>query len=795
MGRLRAGALADSFEQAYRHGYNPHHDRTAVAQPNDQTHVPQRLSAVAAVRDSVCYAGEVCSMSPEHGVCGEGAARREPLAIVGMACRFPKAPDLESYWSLLCQGGDAICEVPATRWDVEAFYSPDRNAPGKSACRWGGFLDDVYGFDWRAFKMSRREARYMDPQHRLMLEVAWEALEDAGIPLECVAGTRTAVFMGIMWNDYFRVQARKIGCLDAYSLTGNHLAFAANRLSYTFDLRGPSVSVEVGCASSLIALHDACMSVWRGESEMALAGGVNLLLAPDNYVATSKAGVLAADGRCKTLDADADGFVPAEGAGVVVVRPLAQALEAGDRVYALICGTATNHNGKNIWIMATEETSQVTLLQAACADANVDPSTVDYVEMHGTGTRLGDPIEASAIGRVFGGLKRLHRCKIGSVKSNLGHLESAASIAQIVKVALALHRGAIPPSINIKQLNPRIDLDAMGLEVQRDLGSWPTRDGPCRAGITALSLGGGNAHAILQEAPKRKPGGPHSSRPLRNGECHILPLSARSEQSLRSYAISLRRAIDGDRMSLEDICYTAAVRRSHHQHRAIVVFSSRQELIAALERVGAGDENPAGDHKLGGRPELAAQHEAMVAAYLAGESPQWEDVTPAGNVVTLPPYAWSRESLRIACTSADWQNDEAGSSETNAAPWHPLLGARVGLAAAPEHHVWQRELSADQLTFVNGHRISGNCVLPATAYVEMFLSAGRQVLGPGVLALSDMDVMRPIVFLEDGQRVIVQLSGQLTKGVLSLTVFSKSAGQGDEAWMNNARASVHLGNA
>jgi acyl transferase domain-containing protein len=509
------------------------------------------------------------------------ATPREPIAIVGIGCRFPGAKNTQEFWKLLREGIDAVGEVPANRWDVNQLYDPNPKSSGKMLSRWGGFIDNVDQFDWRAFRISPREAKYMDPQHRLLLEVVWEALEDAGLTLEKVAGSRTSVFQGISSNDYLRLQARDWSKLDGYSITGNAPTFAANRISYFFDLTGPSVTINMACASSLAAVHYACQSLWMGEATLAIAGGVNLMLSPDINIMLSKAGLLSPEGRCKTLDRQADGFVRGEGAGIVVLKRLSQ-VTPSDRVYALIRGTAVNHNGHNEWIVAASPTAQEAAIRDACALAGVELSDIDYVELHGTGLPKGDPIEAKVVGRTIGiQCGRNHPCIVGSVKTNIGHLEAAAGIAGIIKVALSLYHREIPPTLHLQQTHPDIPLEALGLVAQQTLGSWPDKTEPHVAGVTAISMAGTNAHAVLEEFPQL------STDQLVNSKSQILPLSARSPEALAALVCAFKDFLTAEppsnHLSLQDICYTASVRRSHHEYRLAIVGDSRQTWVELLD--------------------------------------------------------------------------------------------------------------------------------------------------------------------------------------------------------------------
>src|SRR5437588_3435052 len=395
----------------------------------------------------------------------------EPIAIVGIGCRFPGANDPEAFWRLLRDGRDAITEVPADRWDISAYYDPHPGTPGKMSTRWGGFLEHVDRFDPHFFGISPREATRMDPQQRLLLEVAWEALEDAGLVAEQLAGTRTGVFVGISSNHYGQLQWSNHRGIDAYAGTGNALSIAANRLSYLLDFRGPSMSIDTACSSSLVAVHLACRSLWNKESTVALAGGVNLILSPGITINFTKAGVMAPDGRCKTFDARANGYVRGEGAGMVVLKPLSIALADGDPIYAMIRSTAINQDGRTNGLMAPNRHAQEAVLREAYKRAGISPGRIHYVEAHGTGTLLGDPIEAGALGTVLATDRPLGKlCAIGSVKTNIGHLEAAAGIAGLIKVALSLRHRAIPPSLHFHEPNPYIPFSELSLYVQQNLG-------------------------------------------------------------------------------------------------------------------------------------------------------------------------------------------------------------------------------------------------------------------------------------------------------------------------------------
>ncbi|XYH94560.1 acyltransferase domain-containing protein [Sorangium sp. So ce1128] len=506
----------------------------------------------------------------------------EPIAIVGVACRFPGAPGPGDYWRLLRGGVDAIKEAPRSRWDPDALFHPDSSQPGKMNTRWGGFLDRIDEFEPQFFGISPREAIHMDPQQRLMLELAWEALEDAGLVAGELKGSRTGVFFGVAWTDYaVLVHRGGLGALAQHTVTGFHHSIVANRVSYVLGLEGPSLAVDTACSSSLVAMHLACESIRRGESALAIAGGVNLNIIPESTVGVSKFGALSTQGRCFTFDARASGYVRGEGGGVIVLKPLARAIADGDPIYCVIRGSAINNDGASNGLTAPSPAAQEAVLRAAYARAGVDPAAVDYVEAHGTGTLLGDPIEARALGAVLGAARPAGRpLLVGSVKTNIGHLEAASGVAGLIKVALSLKHRELPPSLHFETPNPYIPFAELRLDVPRALGPWPAPDRPGTAGISAFGFGGTNCHAVL-EAPWAPP-------------AELLPLSAGSPEALRSLA---REVLDqiagpGEPAPLPVLCRAAAARAGGAPHRLAATVRSRKELRRLLERYLAGEAGP-----------------------------------------------------------------------------------------------------------------------------------------------------------------------------------------------------------
>ena len=500
----------------------------------------------------------------------------EPVAIVGMACRFPAAESPTAYWNLLLRGAEAVREPPRGRPELEP---PGWLVDRVPTCRRGGFLEVIDHFEPAFFRISPREAARMDPQQRLLLEVAWEALEDAGCPVEALAGSPAGVFVGIMNADFARRHAQDLAQLDAQLGPGCSLGIASNRISFFLDARGPSMSIDTLCSSSLVAIHLACQSLLSGESTLAIAGGVNLILDRAMDVFYARAGLLSADGRCRSFDAGARGIVRGEGAALIVLKPLSRALADGDRVHALILGSAVNQDGRSNGLTSPSRWSQEQVLRAAYERAGVIPGRVSYVEAHGTGTLIGDPIEAAALGAVMGeGRAPGRSCAVGSVKSNLGHLESAAGVAGLLKAALSLSHRTLVPSLHFETPNRYARLDERGLRIPTRVEPWPDHgDGPLVAGVSSFGMGGTNAHIVLGAAPP-------SAAPERGspGRAALVAVSAHSAPALealkRSYRASLLSGAD-----LADVAYSAGARRSHHDHRLAVVAASAAEAALALD--------------------------------------------------------------------------------------------------------------------------------------------------------------------------------------------------------------------
>lgn len=506
--------------------------------------------------------------------------RREPIAVTGIGCRFPgHANDPAAFWRLLRDGVDAITEVPRSRWDIDRFYDPDPDAPGKTYTRFGGFIDGVDTFDPHFFGISPREARSIDPQHRLILEVAWEALEDAGVVPADLQRTRTGVFVGITASDYAGL-LKDAGAehLDAYHLTGCSLSFVAGRLAHILGLQGPAVALDTACSSSLVALHLACQSLRAGDCDLAIVGGVNALLTPETFITAAKARMLASDGRCKTFDARANGYVRGEGCGVVVLKRQRDAVAAGDRILALVRGSAVNQDGPSSGLTVPNKLAQEALIRHALTSAGVPPAQVGCVEAHGTGTPLGDPIEVRALAAVLGeGRGADDRFLLGSVKTNVGHLESAAGIAGFIKAVLALDREAVPAHLHFETPNPMIEWSEVPARIPTQLTPWPRGERPRIAAVSSFGGSGTNAHVVLEEGPRQNRPAVESDRPV-----HVLTLSARTPKALDAFAVRVEQHLAAGSDTLADVAFAVNTGRTAFAERAAVIASTVDEARAAL---------------------------------------------------------------------------------------------------------------------------------------------------------------------------------------------------------------------
>lgn len=704
----------------------------------------------------------------------EGAGN-EPIAVIGMGCRFPGGADNPaSFWHLLKNGGDAVVPLPRERWNIDEYYDPDPDRPGKMTIRHGGFLEAIDGFDAPFFGISPREAACMDPQHRLALEVGWEALEQAGIAPGGLKGSRTGVFVGIGQNDYGRL---KLGSgdperIDAYDGTGNLFCFAAGRLSYVLGLQGPNMAIDTACSSSLVAIHQACLSLRAGDCSMALAGGVHLVVSPEVTIFLSRAHVLAPDGRCKTFDAAADGFGRGEGCGMIVLKRLSDALRDRDRILALIRGSAVNHDGAAGGLTVPNELAQQQLIVQALQNAGVDPLRVSYVEAHGTGTALGDPIEVSALNAALcKGRSADDPLIIGSVKTNLGHLEAAAGIAGVIKVILSLRHGTIPPQLHFRNPNPLIDWKALPIAVADRERRWRTVGGARIAGVSSFGFSGTNAHIVLEEVPEataeRRPGGPH-----------VLTLSAKTDAALRSLARSFEEHLAAHpEQEIGDICFTVNTGRTPFNRRVAVIGETGEELRKGLAayredrvrpglcRQGRGKDSAgssldaaesapsaanestdlmirpgAGKHEL---TDDAASVADLARSFVNGEPIAWDDHYRGTGFrkVTLPTYPFQRQRQWV----------ETGRKTSALRGKERDTWGRLPLPFSREVRFAGR-FSETTPAHLTDHRLLDAVVVAAASQVSLVLAAATEALGTEAFRIERMVFPVPLIIPVRGAR-------------------------------------------
>lgn len=542
----------------------------------------------------------------------QNSDKHENIAIIGMGCRFPGAQNVREFWKLLVDGVDAISEVTKDRWDIDELYDPEPGVPGKVVTKSGGFIQDVDKFDAQFFGISPREANRMDPQQRLAMEVSWETLEDAGYAPSSLSGSVTGVYIGVSNNDYANLLNGDIKNIDTYTGTGNAFSIVANRLSYFYDFRGPSMALDTACSSSLVAIHQAVRSLRAGEINLALAGGVNLVLSPEITVTFSHARLMSPDGRCKTFDADANGYSRGEGCGFLALKRLSDAERDGDRIYAIIRGSAVNQDGRSNGITAPNGLAQQDVIRKALQDANVEAKDIDYIETHGTGTILGDPIEVKAIAAVMRDRTKDNPCLIGSVKTNIGHLESAAGVAGVIKTALALNHQLIPSHLFFKKINPHIPINEMPIEIVSRSRPWSVKTKPRRAGISSFGFGGTNSHIILEEAQAVTLDTNNVDR-----TAHIITLSSKSEKGLNDQARSMFHFLESTTEEIADICYTGNTARDHFKHRLAIVGTDRHDFQTKMSGIL---ENQVLSNGFAGSSQFAAH---KVAFLFTGQGSQY----------------------------------------------------------------------------------------------------------------------------------------------------------------------------
>ncbi|SOD63843.1 Acyl transferase domain-containing protein [Streptomyces zhaozhouensis] len=756
--------------------------RAAAAKREDGAAKPEETAA--ARDDAAAGARDDAARRPAPDPAGPRAEQplREPIAIVGMAGRYPGAEGREEYWRLLAEGRHAIREVPPSRWDVDAFYDPEVGKPGKTYAKWLGMLEDVDSFDSLFFEMPPAEAALIDPQHRLLLEESYRAFEDAGYGRHNLGGSRCGVYLGIVTGDYAETKARS--GYDALSATSSGDAMAAARIAYHLNLRGPAVSLDTACSSSLVATHLAVQALASGEIDLALAGGVSLYVAPGSFIAMSAAGMLSPDGQCKAFDDGADGFVPGEGVGTVVLKRLSDAEADGDHIHGLIVASGINQDGKSNGITAPNMASQIDLVREVYTRHGIDPATINYAELHGTGTKLGDPIELEALGTAFRGFTdERGYCAIGSVKSNLGHTSAAAGVAGMQKILLCMRERTLVPTLHVRRPNAHFDFAASPFHINTETRPWePVAGGPLRAALSSFGYSGTNAHAVIEEYVPRTRRAAAKAPRLSAEAPGLFVLSARNEDRLREYARRLRAVVAemtdraarpaGERPVLTDLLYTLQVGREAMGERLAVVATDGADLLAKLDRFldegadGVDVHRGTARRGRGSRAETAPAPGADgdrvtdLAAHWAGGGrvewrPLWDELWGGGEPRRMPLPTYPFEQARHWVAAPDGpRTAESVAHAAAAAALHPLLHANVSDFDA---QAFQSTFTGEEYFFTD-HTVRGSRVLPGAAVLEMARVAGQLSGGHRVARLRSVSWTAPVVAGDAGRTVRVRLT-------------------------------------
>lgn len=686
------------------------------------------------------------------------------IAVIGMAGRFPGARNLDEFWEKLANGVDCVTEIPPERWDVEQFYSPDSKERNKTYCRWSGMIQDADRFDPLFFNISPKEAQLMDPQQRLFLEESWRAIEDAGYSPQALSGKRCGVFAGVMQGDYAQALRAEVHSLDAQFIAGSGNCFLPARVSYFLNLTGPCMAVDTACSSSLVAIHQACQAIVTGEIEIALAGGVSVIATPYHHITSAKSEMLSRGGRCKSFDNAADGFVPSEGVGVVVLKSLQRAQADGDHVYGVIKGGRVNQDGRTNGITAPSANSQTRLVTEIYNTYGINPENISYVEAHGTGTKLGDPIELTALTRAFRQFSaKTNFCAIGSVKSNIGHALAAAGVGGLIKVLLSMKYGRLPPSLHFRHANEHIDFDNSPFFVNTALRDWPRGERPRLAAVSSFGLSGTNCHLVVAEAPERVP-----LQRIGLPAGLLVVLSARTETALARCIENLQgwTEREGDRHVLADVAYTLATGRSHFKVRLAFIVKDIAELRQTLFTLEAGDtpdnswRGTLGSRSLQSGSSRATEARDIVQTlaesssgdlkmvdtwlarlgqlYAEGADIDWHKLYAEYGVqrISLPAYSFERERYWLAEPSVL----EQASMPTAPQP-HPLLHENV--STLREQRFATRFHGSE--FFLTDHMVKGRKVLPGVCFLVMARVAGEIAGECAVGVLRDVAWLKPLV--------------------------------------------------
>ncbi|HYK02059.1 MAG TPA: SDR family NAD(P)-dependent oxidoreductase [Thermoanaerobaculia bacterium] len=757
----------------------------SAAASQSATPVPQQPAARAQEAgfvtgkgwDPTAHERAATAVPPGGGFSPELRFANTPIAIVGMSGVMPESADLGEFWENLKSSKDMISVIPADRWRWEDYDGDPLKEQNKSSSRWGGFMKEVDKFDPLFFGISPREAHMMDPQQRIFLETVWKAIEDSGQKVSDLSGTRTGLFVGVATNDYVDLLTANEIVLDGYTASGNSHSILANRVSFLLNLHGPSAPIDTACSSSLVALHRAIESIHTGSCEMAIVGGVQVMLSPAAYISFSMAGMLSPDGKCKTFDKRANGYVRGEGCGAIFIKTLAAAERDGNHIYAVIRATAENHGGKVTTMTAPNSVAQAELLVEAYEKARIDPTTVGYIECHGTGTSLGDPIEVQALGKAFAELYRKHNkppatvphCGLSTVKTNIGHLETAAGIASLLKALLAIQHKQIPANVHFEELNPYISLKGTPFYIAEKLTPWEApisedgRTNPRRAGVSSFGFGGANAHIVLEEyIPPARPS------PARALGPQLIVLSAKNEERLRAYAQSLQAYLEKtEAVELVDVAYTLQVGRDEMPERLALVASSAADITRKLAEFLEGTVLPQDVYRGNARQAAAAADESDVRGlvernelsklaelWASGAKLDWPSLhgTALPRRISLPTYPFARERHWIPESKAP-KKEQRELAAAMPALLHPLVHRNVSTLREQK---FTSHFTGSEF-FLADHRVGAQAVLPGVAYFEFAMAAARLSGLEQARSIRDLVWMMPIVVGSDAKDVEISL--------------------------------------
>lgn len=791
-------SLVDYLTKAYKGQISRYYD-TGAAKPLQKKIITKEynndsLNIETALKPKIrTFRREICSTIAE-----KMQHTYEPIAVIGMSGVMPQSENLEEFWSNLEKERDLITEIPGDRWDWKEWYGDPTRDKNKTNIKWGGFMKEVDKFDSLFFGISPREAELMDPQQRIFMETVWKTIEDAGYKAADLSGTKTGIFVGVASSDYTDVLKENYNEIQSQTLTGLTRSMLVNRISFLLNLNGPSEPIDTACSSSLVAVHKAVEAIHNGDCESAIVGGVNVMVRPELYISLNKAGMLCEDGRCKTFDSRANGYVRGEGVGAVFLKPLDKAERDGDHIYAVIKGSAINHGGHANSLTAPNPNAQADLLIDSYTRANIDPTTVTYIEAHGTGTALGDPIEINGLKKAFEHLYKIldkpygnnAHCALGSVKTNIGHLETAAGIAGILKILLAMKYGKLPASINFNELNPYIQIEGSPFYINSSTKPWEhLNDGggkviPRRAGISSFGFGGVNAHVVLEEYI------PEGLKPI-SREPQVFVLSAKNEDRLREYARNFTSFIikslnDGTCLNIENMALTLQVGREAMEERLALVTDDVDELVQKLELFGRG-ENEVQDLYRG---NIKAKH-LMTGIFMGGKSGEdFIKTVIKNNEFTTIAKLWvngididwmllckgySRQRIPLPSypflRERHWAQSASAQKNSIESVIHPLLGGVDIRQSMGKGIVFRKILKNKDLIFKH-HRVNDCSVLPGVGFLELAFSAASNLAARQDVIMSNALMLNPL-FL-NGDETEVSVAVREEDGVLLYEVRSRT---------------------